>query len=191
MVGKLPRFPLLRWGCPRVDQLFQAQETNGPQDDHRLRCAQQRVTEVNRLLAALWQLRQISLHPDLLAGGSIGASTNARALLQRSGKLAWLLRCLDDIRTRGEKALVFCVQKKLQEALARHLGLIYGVPVPVINGDTKATSRRDPKETRLGLIKQFSTRAGFGVCLLSPIAAGAGLNIVAANHVIHLERHWN
>jgi HJR/Mrr/RecB family endonuclease len=27
--------------------------------------------------------------------------------------------------------------------------------------------------------------------VLSPIAAGAGLNIVAANHVIHLERHWN
>ena len=32
---------------------------------------------------------------------------------------------------------------------------------------------------------------GFGICILSPIAAGAGLNIVAANHVIHLERHWN
>ena len=49
----------------------------------------------------------------------------------------------------------------------------------------------DPEETRLGLIEQFSRIDGFGICILSPIAAGAGLNIVAANHIVHLERHWN
>ncbi len=148
----------------------------------------------NRQLAALWQLRQVSLHPDLLAGGTIGAARNerdARAILQRSGKLAWLLRRLDEIKPLGEKVLVFCVQKKLQEALANHLALIYGVSVPIINGDTKATSSLDSERTRLGLIEQFSRGDAFGVCILSPIAAGAGLNIVAANHVIHLERHWN
>ncbi len=148
----------------------------------------------NRQLAALWQLRQVSLHPDLLAGGTIGTASNprdSRSMLQRSGKLAWLLRRLDEIKPLGEKVLVFCVQKKLQEALARHLALIHGIKVPIINGDTKATSRHDTEETRLGLIEQFSRREGFGICILSPIAAGAGLNIVAANHVIHLERHWN
>ncbi len=148
----------------------------------------------NRQLAALWQLRQVSLHPDLLAEGGIGTANNprdAREILQRSGKLAWLLQQLDEIKPLDEKALVFCVQKKLQVALARHLALIYGLNVPIINGDTKATSRHDPEETRLGLIEQFSKRDGFGVCILSPIAAGAGLNIVAANHVVHLERHWN
>lgn len=148
----------------------------------------------NRQLAALWQLRQVSLHPDLLAGGTIGTANNprdSRLVLQRSGKLAWLLRRLDEIKPLGEKVLVFCVQKKLQEALARHLALIYGINVPIINGDTKATSRHDFEGTRLGLIEQFSQRDGFGICILSPIAAGAGLNIVAANHVIHLERHWN
>jgi SNF2-related domain/Helicase conserved C-terminal domain/Restriction endonuclease len=148
----------------------------------------------NRQLAALWQLRQVSLHPDLLAGGTIGTASNqrdSRAMLQRSGKLAWLLQRLDEIKPLGEKVLVFCVQKKLQEALARHLALIHGISVPIINGDTKATSRHDPEKTRLGLIDQFSRRDGFGICILSPIAAGAGLNIVAANHVIHLERHWN
>ena len=148
----------------------------------------------NRQLAALWQLRQVSLHPDLLAGGNIGTAINprdSRAILQRSGKLAWLLGRLDEIKPLAEKVLVFCVQKKLQEALARHLALIYGFNVPIINGDTKATSRHNPEETRLGLIEQFSQREGFAICILSPIAAGAGLNIVAANHVVHLERHWN
>jgi superfamily II DNA or RNA helicase len=148
----------------------------------------------NRQLAALWHLRQVSLHPDLLSGGAIqtaNSSRESRTILQRSCKLTWLLGLLDEIKLSGEKALIFCVQKKLQEALARHLALIYGVTVPVINGDTKATSRSGSKETRLGLIEQFSQTEGFGICILSPIAAGAGLNIVAANHVIHLERHWN
>jgi len=72
----------------------------------------------NRQLAALWQLRQVSLHPDLLAGGSIGTASNsrdARAILQRSGKLAWLLSRLDEIKPLGQKVLVFCVQKKLRK----------------------------------------------------------------------------
>jgi superfamily II DNA or RNA helicase len=156
--------------------------------------AQESRQHQNRQLAALWQLRQVSLHPDLLGGGNIGKASSpaqSRSMLQRSGKLVWLLQCLDRIQARGEKVLIFCVQKKLQEALSLHLGQIYGLSVPVINGDTKASSRRSSQTTRLGLIEQFSNQPGFGVCVLSPIAAGAGLNIVAANHVIHLERHWN
>jgi superfamily II DNA or RNA helicase len=145
-------------------------------------------------LAALWHLRQISLHPDLIGGGSIrSAKTEAecRRILKRSGKLAWLLDLLDEVRSKGEKVLIFCVLKELQEALSAHLEVIYGIQVPIINGDTKATSRRNPEETRLGLIAEFSKKPGFGLCVLSPIAAGAGLNIIAANHVVHLERHWN
>ena len=148
----------------------------------------------NRQLAALWQLRQVSLHPDLLGDGKITNAKSAktsRAILRRSGKLDWMMKCLDEIQGVKEKVLIFCVQKKLQEALSFHLGQIYYLLVPVINGDTKAASRRNPEKTRLGLIEKFSNQPGFGICILSPIAAGAGLNIVAANHVIHLERHWN
>jgi hypothetical protein len=145
-------------------------------------------------LAALWHLRQISLHPDLIGGGSIRSAKTeieCRRVLGRSGKLAWLLGLLDVVRDKGEKVLIFCVLKELQEALSGHLEVIYGLQVPIINGDTKATSRRNPEETRLGLIAEFSKKPGFGLCVLSPIAAGAGLNIIAANHVVHLERHWN
>ena len=63
--------------------------------------------------------------------------------------------------------------------------------MPIINGYTRATSRHDPEETRPGLIGQFGRREGFGICILPPIAAGAGLNILAANHIVHLERHRN
>ena len=41
------------------------------------------------------------------------------------------------------------------------------------------------------LISQFEAQAGFNVIIMSPVAAGVGLTVVSANHVIHLERHWN
>jgi len=148
----------------------------------------------NRCLASMWELRRVSLHPALLGDATPARahdSAKSRAYFAQSGKLGWLLNRLDEILAAGEKVLIFTVQKRLQAMLADHIGRIYGISIPVINGDTKATSRTDPNSTRLGLIRQFSERPGFGVCVLSPIAAGAGLNIVAANHVIHLERHWN
>ena len=148
----------------------------------------------NRWLASMWELRRISLHPALMGDASIEGASNARSsrdFMRRSAKLDWLLQQLDVIRTRGEKVLIFSVQKRLQDLLSSHLSLIYGIKIPVINGDTKAVSARKPNETRLGLIDEFSYSKGFGICVLSPIAAGAGLNITAANHVIHLERHWN
>ena len=40
-------------------------------------------------------------------------------------------------------------------------------------------------------IDKFSAKAGFDVIILSPLAAGAGLNVVAANHVFHFTRAWN
>lgn len=41
------------------------------------------------------------------------------------------------------------------------------------------------------MIREFSQTPGFDVMILSPRAAGVGLNIVAANHVIHYSREWN
>jgi hypothetical protein len=161
---------------------------NAPVDDER---PEQRA---NRWLASMWELRRISLHPALLGDASAEIVSNARRsrdFMCRSAKLDWLLEILDDIRANGEKVLIFSIQKKLQDLLSSHLSEIYGLKVPVINGDTKAISSRKPNETRLGLIAGFSNADGFGICVLSPIAAGAGLNITAANHVIHLERHWN
>lgn len=40
-------------------------------------------------------------------------------------------------------------------------------------------------------IDEFQSRPGFGVIIMSPVAAGMGLNVTAANHVIHYSRHWN
>ncbi|QTN34160.1 restriction endonuclease [Akkermansiaceae bacterium] len=168
--------------------------------DEILRCAnaaadlEEGTRKTNQWLASMWELRRVSLHPDLsgdAAGTPASSETESRAYFGKSGKLRWLLEQLDTIRGDGEKVLLFAVQKKFQELLRRHLSIIYGVKISVINGDTKAVASGRSNETRLGLIEEFSKAPGFGICVLSPIAAGAGLNITAANHVIHLERHWN
>ena len=38
---------------------------------------------------------------------------------------------------------------------------------------------------------EFQSVDGFNVIIMSPVAAGMGLNVTAANHVIHYSRHWN
>ena len=150
--------------------------------------------KTNYWLTCIWELRRVSLHPQLIGDAvprQASTETESRNYMRQSGKLAWLLDELDKIRNKGEKVLVFAIQKKFQELLRDHLSTIYEIKIPVINGDTKAIENEGSNPTRMKLIEQFSERSGFGICVLSPIAAGAGLNITAANHVFHLERHWN
>lgn len=76
--------------------------------------------------------------------------------------------------------------------LSLALGRLYELAtVPIINGDTKAVSRNKLSATRKSIINDFESVNGFNIIIMSPIAAGVGLTIVAANNVIHLERHWN
>ncbi|HDL90050.1 MAG TPA: helicase [Thermodesulforhabdus norvegica] len=157
---------------------------------------QQKGDGTNPILAGLYQLREISLHPLLLNRGVLTTPKNsmeARELIRLSGKLEILLDILDQIRKKGEKAIIFLINKRLQSFLKVALGRIYDINVEIINGDTKAisTPSRTANNTRKEIINNFECQKGFGVILMSPIAAGTGLTVVAANNVIHLERHWN
>ncbi len=144
-------------------------------------------------LMGLQQLRDTSLHPALLDGMPPLPITPdaARAFFSESGKMKVLLGILDDVCEREEKILVFAVNKRLQELLSMGISKIYGLPVPIINGSTKAVSKNPNNPTRQILIDRFQAKPGFGVMVISPVAAGVGLTITAANNVVHLERHWN
>lgn len=157
---------------------------------------QQQGDGSNPMLAGLHQLREISLHPLLLNQGLLGtpgSRSDAHDLFLLSGKLKMLLEILDRIKEREEKAIVFLINKRLQSFLKMALGRIYGINIDVINGDTKAIvkSPKTAAMTRKGIIDTFESSEGFGVVIMSPIAAGTGLTVVGANNVIHLERHWN
>lgn len=144
-------------------------------------------------LAALTQLRAISLHPRLDDEAALYSrdAQHARQLMTESGKLAVTLALLDDIRSKGEKVILFMMTKRLQRVLKLWLDQIYGLDVAIINGDTKAVATRVEDMTRKKLIAAFEVTPGFNMLIMSPVAVGVGLTVVGANHVIHLERHWN
>ena len=144
-------------------------------------------------LAALTQLRAISLHPRLDNESALYSrdAAHARQLMMESGKLAVTLKQLDEIRSRGEKVILFMMTKRLQRVLKLWLDQIYGLNIAIINGDTKAVATKAEDMTRKRLIAEFEARSGFNLLIMSPVAAGVGLTVVGANQVIHLERHWN
>ncbi len=136
-------------------------------------------------LKALQQLASVSLHPHLVSD-KIDVDASAHELSART--VVTVRTILDDVRARGEKAIVFAKTKALQRALALWLDQPYGIRVDVVNGETAATGAG---ETRLKKIRAFEAQSGFNVIIMSPLAAGVGLTVVGANHAVHLERHWN
>ena len=119
-------------------------------------------------------------------------STDSESILEierRSPKMAWLLRQLRDIEVKGEKVIVFCEFRDLQRTLQRAICDRFGNMPDVINGDTSTNSASDNNRQRR--IRKFQEKPGFGVIILSPLAVGFGVNIQAANHVIHFTRTWN
>ncbi len=144
-------------------------------------------------LAALGQLREISLHPRLREEAQLMTSSakEARLVMAESGKLDVLLELLDQIRQKDEKVILFMVTKRLQRLLKLWLDQIYGLNVAIINGDTAAVAKKADILTRKQLITAFEAKPGFNLIIMSPVAAGVGLTVVGANHVVHLERHWN
>lgn len=104
-----------------------------------------------------------------------------------------LFGILDQIRASQEKVVVFARWKTVQRWIADEAEYRYRdesrprepFRVEIVNGDVTGSIRR------LKIIEDFSKRSGFGVLVLAPRAAGVGLNITAANHVVHYTREWN
>jgi len=80
----------------------------------------------------------------------------------------------------------------MQSMLQRVVENLFEYSPAIVNGTTPSTSTvRSKKLSRQDYIDEFQKEEGFGVIIMSPIAAGFGLNVTAANHVIHYTRHWN
>ena len=107
----------------------------------------------------------------------------------KSPKLAWLLAQLKAIKSRGEKVIVFCEFREIQRLLQHYIEIELNFKPDIINGDTSASASN--AASRQKRIKTFQELKGFGVIVLSPLAVGFGVNIQAANHVVHFTRTWN
>ncbi len=108
---------------------------------------------------------------------------------RESAKFGWLIQALDRIRERDEKVLIFLEMRQYQRLLAHRLGERYGFTVRTINGEVSTDRHKDG--SRHQILDEFHNQPGFRILILSPLAAGVGLTITCANHVIHYARHWN
>lgn len=99
----------------------------------------------------------------------------------------WLLETLEAVRAKNEKVLIFTEFKEIQLQLRMWIQDRLGIRAEILNGSTATTG----DEGRQERIKAFSKVDGFGILILGTKALGAGVNIQAANHVIHFTRSWN
>jgi len=111
------------------------------------------------------------------------------SLRRESAKFSWLIDTLDMIRKRKEKVILFIELREFQRLLAHWLGEKYGLRIRTINGEVSTS--RDKEGSRHQILQEFDQQDGFQILILSPLAAGVGLTITCANHVIHYMRHWN
>ncbi|MEZ0072491.1 SNF2-related protein [Planotetraspora sp. GP83] len=129
------------------------------------------------VLAAMTKLKQVCNHPaHLLKDGS--------RLPGRSGKLARLEELAEEIVAEGDKALVFTQYAEFGTMLQPYLAAHLDRPVLWLHGGL-------PKARRDALVERFQSDDEPMVFLLSLKAAGTGLNLTAANHVVHVDRWWN
>lgn len=134
-------------------------------------------------LKALHHIRSVSVHPALQATSDDVGFINASARLQATFDI------LRDIEKRRERALVFIEHRQMQYRFIELARAEFGLQrIDLINGDT-------PIPQRQAIVNRFQRHldsdGGFDLLVLGPKAAGTGLTLTAATHVIHLSRWWN
>ncbi|WP_122620856.1 DEAD/DEAH box helicase [Streptomyces sp. Tu 4128] len=100
----------------------------------------------------------------------------------RSGKLELLDELLDTILAEEASVLVFTQYVQMARLLERHLAA-RGVASLFLHGGTSVTARES-------MVRRFQ-EGEVPVFLLSLKAAGTGLNLTRAEHVVHYDRWWN
>jgi SNF2 family DNA or RNA helicase len=144
----------------------------------------------NQILKSLWAIRDISDHP-FLVDSQIG-NFKTEELVSASAKLQVLCDILEEVRAKNEKAIVFADRKETQRMLQKIIHDSFGIFPSIVNGDTPSTKKAEgTKLSRQQTIDRFQSEDGFNVIVMSQLAAGVGLNVTKANHVIHYTRHWN
>ncbi|WP_264928293.1 DEAD/DEAH box helicase [Paenibacillus sp. LS1] len=127
-------------------------------------------------LQAIQKLKALSSHPGLIANQYMNIPYHQVPKLRETVEL------IRQVKAKGEKVLIFTEYIKMQDILRTTVRDCFEITPMIING---MTDRRQEQ------VDRFNSNAGFDVMILSPKAAGTGLTITSANHVIHYTRWWN
>ncbi|MCV2890669.1 DEAD/DEAH box helicase [Ruegeria aquimaris] len=134
-------------------------------------------------LKMLHHIRSVSVHPGA------AKAVPPEEFISQSARLDAVIDILHRIRDAGERVLVFIEHRDMQFRFAEIVRHLFGLEkIDVINGDTPIPRRQE-------IVNRFQRHltadGGFDMLILGPKAAGTGLTLTAATHVIHLSRWWN
>jgi superfamily II DNA or RNA helicase len=124
-------------------------------------------------LDALLKLRQLCCHPTLLP-------TEFSHHITESAKLNFLTELLSTLLEEGRRILLFSQFTSMLAIIERHLRQ-QGIPYLILTGSSK---------DRGALVEQFQS-GKVPLFLISLKAGGTGLNLTAADTVIHYDPWWN
>ncbi|MFJ1645131.1 SNF2-related protein [Streptomyces sp. NPDC088258] len=128
------------------------------------------------VMKLLTSLKQICNHPAQYL------KEDAARLTGRSGKLALLDELLDTILAEDGSVLVFTQYVSMARLLSAHL-TARAIPSQLLHGGTPVLERER-------MVDRFQS-GETPVFVLSLKAAGTGLNLTRAGHVVHFDRWWN
>lgn len=129
------------------------------------------------ILSAIMKFKQLCNHPSQYLGAEQFEE-------KESGKFQRLREICETIYEKRERVLVFTQFKEMTEPLSRFLATIFRREGLVLHGSVPVGKRKQ-------LIEQFQGNEYVPFFVLSLKAGGVGLNLTAANHVIHFDRWWN
>ena len=129
-------------------------------------------------LVSLTKLRQFCAHPEIIDDDSVYAASTEFSKFDR------LMEILSEIFDWQEKVLVFTSYTAMADRIKSVVIHRLGVWAATFDG-------RLEMDERQSLLDHFTNYAGPALLVLNPRAGGTGLNIEAANHVIHYNPEWN
>ncbi len=130
------------------------------------------------ILSTLTRLKQVCNHPALVAQDP--------GINLESGKMEKLAQIMPSILDGGQSALIFTQYVRMGHLLKDELSARFpGRPISFLHGGVDVKKRE-------AMIRHFqSGDQHSAIFILSLKAGGFGLNLTAANHVIHYDRWWN
>ena len=136
------------------------------------------------ILDALLKLRQVCCDPYLLKQpiGSKGQAGAARFPVMERAKLEMLNDMLPNLVAEGRRILVFSQFTEMLELIATQLTALE-LPWLSLTGKT-------PPAQRGAVVAEFQSKT-IPILLISLKAGGVGLNLTAADTVIHMDPWWN
>ncbi len=129
------------------------------------------------VLQMILALKQICNHPtNFLKNGNFDPT--------HSGKMELLFELLDSITDAGEKVLIFTQFREMGDLLERFISERFGERPMFYHGGCNVNQRQE-------MVERFQHNRADKIFILSLKAAGTGLNLTAASHVIHYDLWWN